>query len=189
MVVAVTLAGCSSDKSSKASSTVPIGGVPLPTVTTTSKVGGAGSVITTVPQPTPAVSTKAPSITPTTPPPSGTTATTIKKTTASPTTTVPGRTVTSPSDNVKLGDSGPGVIQIQKALIAQGFKLTADGKFGAQTQTAVMAFQKKNGLSADGVVGAKTWAKLSASATTTTTAKDSTSTTVKAATTTTTIHH
>ena len=166
MVVTVTLAGCSGDESSKSSSvTVPVGDA-LTSVPTTHQVGGAGAVSTTVPQLTPAVSTTAPGITP---PPASVTTTTIKKTSAGPTTTVPGRTVTSPSDNVKLGDSGPGVVQIQKALGARGYKLTADGKFGPQTQTAVKDFQTKNGLSSDGVVGPKTWAKLSASPTATTT--------------------
>ena len=36
----------------------------------------------------------------------------------------------------------------------------ADGDFGGATKNAVVAFQWKNGLSTDGVVGPKTWAKL-----------------------------
>lgn len=35
-----------------------------------------------------------------------------------------------------------------------------DGKFGPNTRNAVIAFQAKNGLVQDGVVGPKTWAKL-----------------------------
>ncbi len=35
-----------------------------------------------------------------------------------------------------------------------------DGKFGPNTRNAVIAFQAKNGLAQDGVVGPKTWAKL-----------------------------
>ena len=41
-----------------------------------------------------------------------------------------------------------------------GYKLTIDGEFGTKTKKAVISFQKKHGLTADGIVGAKTWAKL-----------------------------
>jgi peptidoglycan hydrolase-like protein with peptidoglycan-binding domain len=65
------------------------------------------------------------------------------------------------------------VEQIQTALKAAGYKLPADGIFGAVTDNAVRDYQKKNGLAVDGVVGPKTWAKLGAaggSSSTTTTA-------------------
>jgi N-acetylmuramoyl-L-alanine amidase len=51
----------------------------------------------------------------------------------------------------KLGSTGIVVTDIQIAL-----KLKADGTFGPQTQTAVIAFQKANKLTADGIVGPKT---------------------------------
>ncbi|GAB0102598.1 hypothetical protein JMUB6875_15660 [Nocardia sp. JMUB6875] len=35
--------------------------------------------------------------------------------------------------------------------------LTVDGRFGAQTKSAVINFQRAAGLTADGVVGAHTW--------------------------------
>ena len=35
-----------------------------------------------------------------------------------------------------------------------------DGIFGAKTKNAVQAFQKENGLEADGIIGPLTWAKL-----------------------------
>jgi hypothetical protein len=59
-----------------------------------------------------------------------------------------------PSDPVlRVGSSGPEVAQVQTWLFA-------DGLFGVGTFDAVRAFQKKHGLSADGVVGPRTWAKL-----------------------------
>ena len=88
-----------------------------------------------------------------------------------------------PSDSVHLGDSGPGVQQIQTALVAHGYKVTIDGHFGALTQQqAVKGFQAKNGLTQDGIVGPATWAKLRAAPTVATT-KPAT-TTIKATTTT-----
>ena len=94
--------------------------------------------------------------------------------------------VSKPNDNVAIGDSGPGVKQVQTALAAHGYKISVDGSFGAKTEQAVKSFQAKNGLKQDGVVGPETWAKLQtapATATTkTTTAK--TATTIKATTTT-----
>ncbi|MGZ4765321.1 MAG: peptidoglycan-binding domain-containing protein, partial [Ilumatobacteraceae bacterium] len=53
------------------------------------------------------------------------------------------------------------------------------GKFGAQTQKAVKAFQAKVGIKQDGIVGPATWSRLksSSSGTTTTTIKAKTTTT------------
>jgi peptidoglycan hydrolase-like protein with peptidoglycan-binding domain len=58
----------------------------------------------------------------------------------------------------RKGSSGEDVVRIQKALKEKGFlKGDADGDFGGKTEAAVMAFQSKNGLEADGVVGPGTW--------------------------------
>ncbi|MDD5611265.1 MAG: peptidoglycan-binding protein [Candidatus Omnitrophica bacterium] len=52
---------------------------------------------------------------------------------------------------------------IQTALKNAGFDPgTIDGKGGKQTKEAIKAFQKANGLVADGKVGKKTWALLGA---------------------------
>ena len=56
---------------------------------------------------------------------------------------------------LKLWSSGPLVEKLQKAL---GIKV--DGKFGNTTELAVKSYQKKNGLTQDGVVGPDTWAKI-----------------------------
>ncbi len=51
--------------------------------------------------------------------------------------------------------------EIQKALTDAGFyKGTIDGVIGRKTRVAIRAFQTKNGLTADGVCGPKTWEKL-----------------------------
>ena len=47
------------------------------------------------------------------------------------------------------------------ALNALGYDCgSVDGIFGSKTKAAVMAFQKANGLGADGIVGPLTWGKL-----------------------------
>lgn len=59
------------------------------------------------------------------------------------------------------GCKGDEVKQLQMILMQKGYNPgTADGKFGSQTEAAVKAFQRDNGLTADGVVGQKTWAVL-----------------------------
>jgi N-acetylmuramoyl-L-alanine amidase len=62
---------------------------------------------------------------------------------------------------LRLGSSGPAVVQLQRRLATLHYDLgPVDGRFGAQTFHAVVAFQKVNGLVRDGVVGARTWAAL-----------------------------
>ena len=66
---------------------------------------------------------------------------------------------------LRRGSKGATVVELQEALIERGYSLApynADGDFGKVTEAAVKAFQKANGLSADGVVGAKTWEALTA---------------------------
>ena len=59
------------------------------------------------------------------------------------------------------GSKGDQVRQVQQKLIEYGYmKGTADGIFGKQTYDAVVWFQRKNGLTVDGVVGKKTAAAL-----------------------------
>lgn len=52
---------------------------------------------------------------------------------------------------------------IQRALIARGYDLGptgADGRAGARTKAAIVAFQRASGLYSDGIAGPKTWAFL-----------------------------
>ena len=56
----------------------------------------------------------------------------------------------------------PSAKDIQEALLRAGFyKGKVDGKIGRMTKEAIKAFQTANGLNPDGVVGSKTWEKLS----------------------------
>lgn len=59
---------------------------------------------------------------------------------------------------LRFGSRGTLVEYLQLALVRAGYtSLTVDGIFGARTRDAVRDFQQKNGLSADGVVGRRTW--------------------------------
>lgn len=62
-----------------------------------------------------------------------------------------------------FGSYGEDVKLVQTYLNNNGAKLTVDGIFGELTTNAVKNFQKANGLSVDGVVGPKTYAKLTPS--------------------------
>lgn len=62
---------------------------------------------------------------------------------------------------VAWGDKGAQVKQIQQKLQQYGyFSGTVDGVFGQETYNAVVSFQQKNGLTADGAVGSATAAAL-----------------------------
>ena len=61
---------------------------------------------------------------------------------------------------LELGDTGEAVKLLQNKLISKGYKLIADGNFGNNTNKAIIDFQSKNGLVADGIVGTKTLEKL-----------------------------
>lgn len=60
---------------------------------------------------------------------------------------------------LKKGDNNEQVKQIQAKL-----GIEAVGNFGPKTEAAVKAFQSANGLTADGIVGPSTWAKIMGSA-------------------------
>ena len=62
---------------------------------------------------------------------------------------------------LRQGSNGGEVKEVQRRLKKWGYYTGAvDGVFGAGTKKAVIAFQKKNGLTADGVVGATTYKAL-----------------------------
>lgn len=63
---------------------------------------------------------------------------------------------------LRRGAKGPDVVKLQAALNRHGVTptLTADGDFGNKTYQNVVAFQRRSGLTADGIVGERTWAAL-----------------------------
>ena len=74
-----------------------------------------------------------------------------------------GTVLTTDKPTLRRGSSGEYVTLLQTKLIQRGYDLTpygADGKYGAKTETAVKAFQKDAGLSADGICGRNTWSAL-----------------------------
>ena len=53
-----------------------------------------------------------------------------------------------------MGSKGNEVMELQKLLNSLGFNCgTPDGKFGLKTKLAVVKFQVKNGIKANGIVG------------------------------------
>lgn len=56
---------------------------------------------------------------------------------------------------LKVGSKGNDVVKLQTKL-----GIVNDGSFGPGTEKAVKAWQQANGLTADGIVGDSTWAKL-----------------------------
>ncbi len=70
----------------------------------------------------------------------------------------------SASASLKQGDKGSDVTSLQKRLIELGYLSgKADGTFGSLTAKALVAFQKANKLSSDGIAGAATLAALNSS--------------------------
>lgn len=58
---------------------------------------------------------------------------------------------------LRFGSSGLTVRILQRLLVANGYAIRVDGVFGALTESAVKAFQNKQNLTVDGIVGQRTW--------------------------------
>lgn len=64
---------------------------------------------------------------------------------------------TPPGETVRQGDEGAAAKSVQKRLKELGYlSSSADGKFGNASVAALIAFQKRHGLTQDGVAGATT---------------------------------
>lgn len=61
---------------------------------------------------------------------------------------------------IRRGQSGESVRELQELLRARGHDVTADGRFGPETERAVRAFQAASGAKVDGLVGPETMGKL-----------------------------
>ncbi len=64
---------------------------------------------------------------------------------------------------LKRGNKGEAVKELQTLLVEKGYNIGGfgiDGNFGKATEAAVKEFQKNSNLTADGIVGKKTWAAL-----------------------------
>jgi peptidoglycan hydrolase-like protein with peptidoglycan-binding domain len=66
-----------------------------------------------------------------------------------------------PRPTLRRGDRSDDVAYLQGLLNDAGYDVgSADGIFGARTEAAVRQFQADNGLTADGIVGKRTWGEL-----------------------------
>ncbi len=74
--------------------------------------------------------------------------------------TAPDATTAPSTGSLRQGDTGAAVKTMQQALKDLKYNVSADGDFGANTKAAVVAFQRKNKLTADGIAGSKTLEKL-----------------------------
>lgn len=61
---------------------------------------------------------------------------------------------------LRIGARGDEVAALQRALRTVGHHLIIDGDFGPATRRMVIEFQRDQGLTADGIVGPKTWGVL-----------------------------
>jgi peptidoglycan hydrolase-like protein with peptidoglycan-binding domain len=89
--------------------------------------------------------------------------TSTSSTTTSTSTTTTSTTLPPPPPALRPGDEGPEVLALQQQLTAWGYRAgEADGRYGSALASAVMAFQKHEGLQRDGVAGPQTVAAVAA---------------------------
>jgi len=66
--------------------------------------------------------------------------------------------------DLRRGNKTPAVGVLQKLLNRAGAKLDVDGEFGAQTEKAVIAFQRLRHMYPDGIVAKDTWPRIAGGA-------------------------
>lgn len=62
--------------------------------------------------------------------------------------------------NLKIGATGNAVLKLQQTLSSLKYTVTINGVYDETTRAAVLAFQKRNSLTADGIAGTATQTKL-----------------------------
>jgi peptidoglycan hydrolase-like protein with peptidoglycan-binding domain len=77
--------------------------------------------------------------------------------TPTPTPTPEVKTVTIEMPVLRKGDKIQACKTLQACLDVYGYGLAIDGSFGGKTETALKDFQKKHGLTVDGVCGKNSW--------------------------------
>lgn len=75
-------------------------------------------------------------------------------------TQAPAATAAPTATTLKSGDKGDAVKAMQQRLVTLGYLTAADGIYGPRTYSAVVNFQKRNGLTADGIAGKQTLSRL-----------------------------
>ena len=65
--------------------------------------------------------------------------------------------------NMKIGDTGDDVKTLKQLLRGAGYQLSDDDLFDEDTYKAVNEYQRANGITPNGEIGASTWAKLAGS--------------------------
>lgn len=86
-----------------------------------------------------------------------------KQTTAKKETKKEDKTVKIELPQLEKGDKGNSVKAMQRIIIAEGYSCGsagADGNFGDGTARGLAKYQKKKGLTQDGICGEKTWSKM-----------------------------
>jgi peptidoglycan hydrolase-like protein with peptidoglycan-binding domain len=152
-LTAGTLTGCRSDHPASATGEAPATGASADSGSkgesssdAASSLGSEGASAS--PEPTTSATTTSTTTTTTAPPPL-----------PAPPPPVPGPAPAGPT--LRQGDDNPAVADLEARLAALGYRPGAvDGRYDSRTASAVMAFQKREGLSRDGVAGPVTLAQV-----------------------------
>lgn len=128
--------------------TVATGAVPTEGVTTGAAQGAA---------PTPQIIYVTPQVVYVTPAP------TARTSTASASSSSSSSSTSGYTRQLSRGSTGDDVRAVQRLLKNLGYSISVDGVFGSQMRNVVIQFQKNNGLAADGIVGSRTYRKLTSS--------------------------